>query len=149
MLTKIVAVHEDWHFLDLLLSKLDAEGYVATGFNDGLTAFNALNNRQHVDVLVTGITLVSGRPHGLALASVAGSYRPLLRVIYVGKPELGSLVEQGTGCLLPADPDVIVQAVAAETGHLTPLHKPRYRARATSIHKSREAAVSDSNNSRV
>lgn len=121
MPAKIVVAHEDEGFLALLLSKLSTEGYVAVGFNGGITAFNALNSRQHVDVLITGVTLVSGQPHGLALANVAASRRRLLKVIFIARPEQADHVkQQGIGCLLPADPNVIVQAVVAEVDPLTP-----------------------------
>ena len=121
MPAKIVVVHEDEGFLALLLSKLSTAGYVAVGFIDGITAFDILNSRQHVDILITGVTLVSRQPHGLALANVAASRRRSLKAIFIGRPNQADHVkQQGIGCLLPADSDVIVQAVVAEVDHLTP-----------------------------
>jgi hypothetical protein len=77
-----------------------------------MAAMNALESAAHVDVLVTRVNFPEGKPNGLSLALVTRTKCPLLKVVFVGKPELHNLTKDvGELIAYPGDSGKIVEAV--------------------------------------
>jgi hypothetical protein len=99
--TSIVLVHDVAEFVEHTATALRAVGYAVTTFSDTMTAIDALENEQPVDILITRVNFAPGQPNGVAFALMARVRRPGLNVLFVGLPERFPYTE-GVGVLLPA-----------------------------------------------
>jgi DNA-binding NtrC family response regulator len=100
MPARVVLVHDDPSLRDPLLSSLKAAGHDVVAFDDSLTAWDALEASQRIEVLVTRVDFGQGKPHGVALALSARHRRPALRVLFVARPQFRRDTE-GIGVFLP------------------------------------------------
>jgi CheY-like chemotaxis protein len=96
-----VLVHDVHEFADNIATALRMAGYDVTVFADTMAARYALDAHLDVDVLITRVGFPAGQPHGVALAQMALTKRPDIRVLFVGVPERRIWTE-GVGELLLA-----------------------------------------------
>jgi DNA-binding NtrC family response regulator len=110
MPARIVVVDDNPCFLDHLATALKVKGHDAASFADPLDAWDALEEAQRVEVLVTRIQFAPGRSNGAALARMARMKRPQIRVLFIASPEFQRDVEE-LGTFLPrtASIDVILE----------------------------------------
>src|ERR1044072_3221574 len=76
MPARIVIVHDDNQFLEAATTTLRDAGYDVAAFADTLSALDALNHANKVEVLITRVEYPEGQPHGLALARIGASRPP-------------------------------------------------------------------------
>lgn len=110
----IIVVHQQTKVLDMILSALRSAGYEAAGFNDPVTALDAIETDSRVKVLVTRIDLGTGKLNGIALARMLHhNARRDIKVIFVGRDANRQFVDSDAGEFLPhpIDPSVLLDAV--------------------------------------
>jgi DNA-binding NtrC family response regulator len=108
----IVVVHDNPRFLDHLGTALKVKGHDAALFADPLEAWDALEQAKRVEVLVTRIQFAPGRSNGAALARMARSKRPEIRILFIALPKFASEVaELGEFMPYPSNPSDVVAAV--------------------------------------
>jgi CheY-like chemotaxis protein len=115
--TSIVLVHDVAEFVEHTATALRAVGYTVTTFSNTMTAIDAMESEQPIDILITRVNFAPGQPNGVAFALMARVRRPGLNVLFVGLPERLPYTE-GVGVLLPA-PVTAADVVAAVAGLLT------------------------------
>jgi len=122
-------VHDDPEFVDQLATAIGVAGYDVAVFIDPMDALNAFDARGAVDtwrtleVLVTRVRFAPGTLNGVALARMARSKRPGIRVLFAALPEFAEYAE-GLGKFMPLPVSVpdIVDAVRSpvESDHYKP-----------------------------
>ena len=103
----VVVVHDDLSFLDDIVSALQRADYDVVGFSDSMAALSAIENARRVDVLVTRVKFPEGTPHGVALALMARTKQPGIKVLFTARPDMAPHTED-VG-------EVLVAPVTAET----------------------------------
>ena len=103
-----------------IAARLRDIGYDVTAVYDTLAALDVLTTRAWFDVLVTRVQMCRAMPHGFALARIALSRRPNLRVIYLTRFEVPEAESQSaTGPILRA-PFAAADVVHEITQLMTP-----------------------------
>jgi CheY-like chemotaxis protein len=91
----------------------------AAGFE---AALGTLEGEERIDLLLTGVRMPSGEPHGFALARMARQRRRELRIIYptglLDIPDGERETALGTIPHKPITPDGLIEAVAEELARL-------------------------------
>ena len=114
MPAQVVVVFPDPAVLDGLASAIGANGHTVRTFADPMLALNALDQAQHVELLITGVHFSSGKPNGRSLALMARLRRPGIRLIFICSLEEEEHVADLGRCLRPPV-DVPAVAALAET----------------------------------
>jgi DNA-binding NtrC family response regulator len=109
----IVIVHDEPAFLDRAVAVLRYAGFNVTAFADPIEALNEIEAGQHIDALVTRVTFLPGKPHGVSLALVLRANYPGLKVVFTARTERIEHTE-GIGELVPhlVDLEKLVATVA-------------------------------------
>ena len=112
MPARIVVVHDDRDFLGSMITALQIAGYDVVGFADTMSALTALEHASQLELLITRVEYEPGQPHGIALARMARSRRPQVKVLFVALMEhedrtagLGEFLE------MPSEPQDVVKKV--------------------------------------
>jgi len=87
MPARIVVVHDHPAFVASIASALRTAGYDVATFADTMTAIDALDRAQDIDMLITRIGFPPGQPHGVALGKMARVKRRGIKVLFVGMAE--------------------------------------------------------------
>lgn len=114
MAAPILVVHQETEVLDMILSALRSAGYEAAGFNDSVTALDAVETDSRVKVLVTRIDFGERKLNGIALVRMLRhKFRRDIKVIFVGREANRQFVDSGAGEFLPhpIDPSLLLDAV--------------------------------------
>jgi hypothetical protein len=90
-------------------SALRAQGQDALALVDPMTALEALEGAERIEVLVTCLDFAPGKPNGIALGCMARLKRPGIRILFVGPADLEKFAE-GLGTFL-ASPVTVPQVV--------------------------------------
>jgi DNA-binding NtrC family response regulator len=109
MPARIVLVHDEQGYIDELATALRQAGHQVAAFTDPLAAWDALKAAQQVEVLVTRVRFRPGASNGIALARMARSNRPGIRILFTALPEYSAYAE-GLGAFMPLPvsvPDVM------------------------------------------
>jgi DNA-binding NtrC family response regulator len=119
----VVVVHDEPEFFDQLTGALSLAGYDVVAFVDPMTALDALDASLLIEVLVTRVRFAVGKINGVALARMARSKRPGIRVLFTALPEYAEYAD-GLGKFMPMPVSVpnVVDAVARLLG--ADGHKP-------------------------
>jgi DNA-binding NtrC family response regulator len=121
MPASIVIVHDDLDFVDQLTMALRLAGYDVVSFVDPMAALNDLDTSHWLEVLVTRAFFGLGKMNGVALARMARSKRPGIRVLFTALPKFADYAE-GLGKFMPMPlsvPDVVdtVVGMLESDGH--------------------------------
>jgi DNA-binding NtrC family response regulator len=108
----VLVVHDDKDTRDLAVSVLRAAFIDVAGFEDPMTALDAIEANSRVCVLVTRVTFGPGKPHGVALARMLRIKRPGVKVVFIARTENEPHTE-GLGVFLPRplNPDILAATV--------------------------------------
>jgi DNA-binding NtrC family response regulator len=109
MPAEIVFVHSDDSFRITAVAALEGEGYTVASYPDALAAMEALDVSQRVELLITRLRFPEGKSNGVALAAMAKSRKPSMRVIFTALPDMQAYAE-GLGTMLTspvAIPDLL------------------------------------------
>jgi DNA-binding NtrC family response regulator len=109
MPASVVVVHDDPDVVDQLTVALSLAGHDVFSFVDPMDALNALDTSHLLEVLVTRVQFGLGKMNGVALARMARSRRPGIRVLFTALPEFKDYAE-GLGKFMPMPvsvPDVV------------------------------------------
>jgi DNA-binding NtrC family response regulator len=104
MPARIVVVHDDPEFIENTVTALLSDGHEVRAFTDPMSALDALEEAQRVEVLITRVLFPPGQPNGVALARMARLKRPGVKIIFAALPETREHTE-GLGEFLPAPAD--------------------------------------------
>jgi DNA-binding NtrC family response regulator len=117
MPARIVVVHDDPEFTERTAGALIAAGHDVRGFTSSMSAIEALEAAQKIEVLVTRVVFPEGQPNGVALALMATVKKPGVKVLFAARPEMQAHTE-GVGEFLPApaDPADIVALIGKMLG---------------------------------
>ena len=109
----IVLVHDDPGFANPALAALRAAGYDAVGFQDLMSAIDALEHPKRIELLITRVRFPPGTPNGVALACMARLKRPGIKVLFTSFPEVRQHTD-GIGEFLPRplSSDELLETVA-------------------------------------
>jgi DNA-binding NtrC family response regulator len=112
MPTHVVLEHNEIVFLRACESALSHAGCTVEAFDNSLSALGRLEQPDHVDVLVTRTQFPRGQANGVALANMARTHKPAIKVVVTSVPELAGYSE-GLGVVLqaPVSPADVVDAV--------------------------------------
>jgi DNA-binding NtrC family response regulator len=112
MPARIVVVHDQPEFLNELATGLRQAGHHTATFADPLAAWDALETARQIEVLITRVQYAPGRSNGLALARMARSKRPGIRVVFTALPQYADQVdEQDTFMAMPVRVPEVIDAV--------------------------------------
>lgn len=108
----VLVVHNEFGTRELALTALRAAGREAAGFENPMTALDAIEADSRVRVLVTGVDFGDGKLNGVALALMVKAKRPGLQAVFVASLEDHPHTE-GVGDVLPTplDPQALVDVV--------------------------------------
>jgi DNA-binding NtrC family response regulator len=99
MAPHVVVVHDDRAFADQISSALRFHGHVVTTFEDPVSAWTAVKAAQP-ELLFTRMRFMPDALTGLALARMAITAHPEIRVLFTSVPELAMHAE-GIGDFMP------------------------------------------------
>ena len=140
----IVLVHDDPGFANSALAALRAAGYDVVAFQDSMSAIDALERPQRIELLITRVRFPSGMPNGVALACMARLKRPGIKVLFTSFPEVRQHTD-GIGEFLPRplSTDELLETVARMLD-AHPIRLPRKSLRAFLYHEAAsERTLSD------
>jgi DNA-binding NtrC family response regulator len=108
----VLVVHNEFGTRELALASLRAAGREAIGFENPMTALDAIEADSRVRVLVTGVHFWQGTLNGIALARMVKVKRPGLQAIFVASLEDHPYTERvGEFLSLPLDAQALVEVV--------------------------------------
>jgi DNA-binding NtrC family response regulator len=112
MRARVVVVHDEPEFIGQLTTALKAAGHPVLSFTDPLVAWDTLNTKQPFDVLITRIEFQPGRSNGVALARMARTMHPGIRVLFTALPQYASHADGvGTFLAMPVSIQDVTEAV--------------------------------------
>jgi DNA-binding NtrC family response regulator len=113
MPARVVVVHDEPDFIDRTVAALRAAGHDVMAFSSSMSAIDALEHAQQIEVLVTRVIFPEGQPNGVSLALMTKMKKPGVKVLFAALPETQKHTE-GVGEFLPApvDPSDIVSRVS-------------------------------------
>jgi DNA-binding NtrC family response regulator len=109
MPARVVVVHDEPEFVVELATALRSAGHHVATFPHPMAAWDALESAREIEVLVTRVQFQPGKSNGVALARVARTKRPGIRVLFTGLRQHASHTE-GLGTFMPLPvrvPDVV------------------------------------------
>jgi DNA-binding NtrC family response regulator len=109
----VVVVHDEPEFLEQLTYALNLAGHTVMTFANPLEAWDVFKADGTLEVLVTRVRFGAGQPHGIALARMARSKRPGIRVLFAALPEYAEDAE-GLGEFMPMPVNITDVAAAVE-----------------------------------
>jgi CheY-like chemotaxis protein len=114
MPARIVVVHDEPDFIERTVSALRDAGHDVVAFNSSMSAIDALERAQQIEVLVTRVNFPDGQPNGVSLALMTKVKKPGVKILFAALPETQKYTE-GVGEFLPApvDPADIVARVGS------------------------------------
>jgi DNA-binding NtrC family response regulator len=101
MPARVVVVHDEPELLTELVAAIRLAGHDVAAFVDPMKALDALDVAQRIEVLITRVQFPQGKPNGIALALMARTKRPGIRVVFTARPEFAQATE-GLGTFTPA-----------------------------------------------
>jgi DNA-binding NtrC family response regulator len=108
----VLVVHKEFDTRELALASLRAAGHEAAGFENSLTALDAIEANSRVRVLVAGVDFGQGTLNGIALARMVKVKRPGLQAVFVASLEDQPHTERvGDFLPTPLDPHALVDVV--------------------------------------
>ena len=112
MPARVAVVHDEIDFLATAVSALQLAGYEVADFTDPLAALAALEQARQIDLLITRIDFGVGKLHGIALARMARSKRPAVKVLFTALPEFAApAAEEGEFMPMPVEvPELLAKA---------------------------------------
>ena len=112
MPAQIVLVHDDSDFNIAATLALTVAGYSVASFVDPMSALDALEVARTLEAVITRVRFGPCKPNGIALARMARSKRPDIRVLFVAQPEFAAQAA-GLGDFIaaPVTPTEIVESV--------------------------------------
>ena len=112
MPARIVVVLNELGIAEEAASTLRAQGQDALALIDPMTALEALEGAERIEVLVTCLDFAPGKPNGIALGRMARLRRPGIRVLFVGPADLEEFAEGlGTFMASPVTGRQLVEGV--------------------------------------
>jgi hypothetical protein len=93
MPARIVVALNEPGFADEAEAMLRGQGYDAKALPDSMAALEALEGAYLIELLVTCPNFPDRKPNGVALARMARTKRPGIKVLFVGPPELEHFTE--------------------------------------------------------
>jgi DNA-binding NtrC family response regulator len=100
MPARVVIAHDDAEFVEDTVTALWDAGYEVVAFTDSMSALDALEAAQLVEVLITRVRFAEGQPNGISLARMARMKRPGIKVVFAALPET-QVHTEGLGEFLP------------------------------------------------
>jgi DNA-binding NtrC family response regulator len=112
MPARVVVVMNEPELAEEAAAALRAQGQDALALADPMTALEALEGAERIEVLVTCLDFAPGKPNGIALGRMARLRRPGIRVLFVGPADLEELAD-GLGAFMsaPATGPQLVESV--------------------------------------
>jgi DNA-binding NtrC family response regulator len=112
MPARVVVVHDDQDFADRVAAALGAGGHDVAVFPDPLVAWDALEAAKRIDVLVARVEYPPGKSNGLALARMARSKRPQIKILFTALPQYAeNTVDLGEFLPMPVSVEDTIEAV--------------------------------------
>ena len=109
---RVVVVHDGLDFAEQTATTLrEIVGFNAAPFDDPMAALDTLEKARSIELLVTCVEFQPGKPNGIALALMARTKRPGIKVLLTGPLELAHHAE-GIGHFMAA-PVSVAEIVAA------------------------------------
>lgn len=115
MPAQIVVVHDDAPFQVAVVLALKAEGYSVMAYEDALAAMTALEAANRIELLITRFRFADGRSNGRALALMAKSRKPGLKVIFTAPLAMKEYADEiGRLVAMPVSIPDLVEVVREE-----------------------------------
>jgi DNA-binding NtrC family response regulator len=88
MPARVVVVHDEREFVDEVATALRSAGHEVATFPDPIAAWDALEAARQTEVLLTRVLFQPGKSNGVALARMARTNRPGIRVLFTALPAI-------------------------------------------------------------
>ena len=114
----VILVEQDATSRDAFQRALTEAGFVVLCFPDYVGPLEFADSDRRLDLLVTGIRLPAGTPHGVSLAAMIHMRRPRLPVLFIADDgALAQMIGDGAPVLVkPIELPGLIQAVAQLMG---------------------------------
>jgi|ERR1700733_366221 DNA-binding NtrC family response regulator len=83
----VIIAHDDSEFVDTTVTALRLAGLDVLGFASSMSALEALEAAQRIEVLITRVRFPEGQHNGISLALIARMKRPAIKVLFVAAPD--------------------------------------------------------------
>jgi DNA-binding NtrC family response regulator len=83
----VIIAHDDSEFVDTMVTALRLAGLDVLGFASSMSALEALEAAQRIEVLITRVRFPEGQQNGISLALMARMKRPAIKVLFVAAPD--------------------------------------------------------------
>ncbi len=111
----VVLVFDEPTFTEECATALRQVGYEVAAFTDPMRALDALDAANKIDLLITRVKYAPGKPNGVALARMARTKRPDIRILFMAVPtSVEHIAGWGEYISLPATIADVVTAVQNE-----------------------------------
>ena len=87
MPARVVVVHDEPDFIDRTVGALRAAGHDVMAFSSSMSAIDALEHAQQIEVLVTRVIFPDGQPNGVSLALMTRVKKPGVKILFAALPE--------------------------------------------------------------
>jgi DNA-binding NtrC family response regulator len=87
MPARIVVVHDDQEFRETVTAALEAAGHDVKAFSDSMSAIDALETAERIELLITRVVFPEGKPNGVSLARMARVKKRGVRVLFAARNE--------------------------------------------------------------
>jgi DNA-binding NtrC family response regulator len=112
MPARVIVVHDDPGFVCQLKTALKSVGHQVTSFSDPVVAWDIFNTGQRFEALITRIEFQPGKSNGVALARMARSRQPGIRVLFIALPEYAAHADGvGTFLAIPVSISDVTEAL--------------------------------------
>jgi CheY-like chemotaxis protein len=101
MPARIVVVHDDPEFVASTVAALRAAGHDVVAYTSSMSAIEALEAAQRIEVLITRVMFPEGQPNGISLARMALTKKVGVKILFAALPGTQEFTE-GVGEFLPA-----------------------------------------------
>jgi len=114
----VILVEQDVASRDAFQRALTEAGFAVLCFPDYSGPLKIAESDSRLDLLITGIRLPAGTPHGVSLAAMMHMRRPRLPVLFIAEDgAIAQMIGDDTPVLVkPIDPFGLIQAAAQLTG---------------------------------
>ena len=114
----VILVEQDARSREALRQVLLDAGFGVLSFPDYLGALEEADSNRRLDLLITGIRLPPGTPHGLSLAAMVRMRRPWLPVVFVADAKDAAGLVGGDSVVLEKQvvPAALIQTVTQLIG---------------------------------
>lgn len=111
----ILVIEDDEAFRRLVAQILERGGFNVFPVRDFTAAIQIIESNQPIELLLTDVGLPAGTPHGISIAQMAKTRRPLLKIVYMSgsydPAMLRTMIDGASFLMKPFRAEKLIEAV--------------------------------------